>query len=239
MRKSSVEEIRARFDLLVNRFSDLDRGQRTAVDGALALDLIARTASTVTPTARRLLDVGCGAGNFSLRLLQRLADIEITLIDLSGPMLDRAEQRLLAAGCRAVQRHQGDIRTIDLGTERFDIILAGAVLHHLRSEEEWLATFQHFHRALTPGGGLWIFDFVTHDHPAVQAVLWQRYGAYLEELGGPEYRAGIFAYIAEEDSPRSLVFQLDMLRQAGFPAVEVLHANTCFAAFGAIKVPPG
>jgi tRNA (cmo5U34)-methyltransferase len=32
-----------------------------------------------------------------------------------------------------------------------------------------------------------------------------------------------------------LLFQLDLLRQAGFTQVDVLHKNVCFAAFGAVK----
>jgi len=32
------------------------------------------------------------------------------------------------------------------------------------------------------------------------------------------------------------MFQLDLLSKVGFGDVEVLHKNSCFAAFGAIKV---
>jgi tRNA (cmo5U34)-methyltransferase len=45
----------------------------------------------------------------------------------------------------------------------------------------------------------------------------------------------VFAYVEREDTPRPLPFQLDLLRQAGFAQVEVLHKNVCFAAFGAVK----
>jgi tRNA (cmo5U34)-methyltransferase len=31
------------------------------------------------------------------------------------------------------------------------------------------------------------------------------------------------------------VSQFDWLREAGFGAVELLHKNSCFAAFGAVK----
>ena len=41
--------------------------------------------------------------------------------------------------------------------------------------------------------------------------------------------------IEEEDSPRPVTYQLDLLRKVGFDRVELLHNNTCFAAFGAIK----
>lgn len=48
-------------------------------------------------------------------------------------------------------------------------------------------------------------------------------------------RNHVFAYITKEDTPRPLMFQLDMLRSAGFSAVEILHKNVCFAAFGGLK----
>jgi len=35
------------------------------------------------------------------------------------------------------------------------------------------------------------------------------------------------------------MFQLDLLRAVGFAAVEALHKNGCFAAFGAVKIGPG
>jgi tRNA (cmo5U34)-methyltransferase len=65
--------------------------------------------------------------------------------------------------------------------------------------------------------------------------MWRRYGDYLESLAGPAYRDRVFAYIEAEDTPRPLFWQLDLLARTGFREVEVLHKNSCFAAFGAIK----
>ncbi|MBN1217915.1 MAG: hypothetical protein JXM69_03215 [Anaerolineae bacterium] len=63
----------------------------------------------------------------------------------------------------------------------------------------------------------------------------QRYGDYLSQLKGKAYRDHVFAYIEQEDTPRPLLFQIDMLRRVGFSQVEILHKYSCFAAFGAIK----
>ena len=60
-----------------------------------------------------------------------------------------------------------------------------------------------------------------------------RYGKYLAQLKDEAYRDQVFAYIEREDTPRSLMFQLELLRAVGFSKVEVLHKNSCFAAFGA------
>ena len=229
--KSTVEEIRQRFDNDVDRFSNLETGQSATVDAALALDLITESAAVVTPNAKSMLDIGCGAGNFSLKLRQRLPEIEVTLIDLSQPMLDRASERL-KVGVTAIQV---DIREYDLPAESLDIVLAGAVLHHLRTEAEWISVFRKIHQALRPGGSFWIFDMVEHEIKSVHRIMWRRYGEYLSAFKGDEYRDHVFAYIDKEDTPRSLIFQLDMLRQAGFSRLEVLHKNSCFAAFGAVK----
>lgn len=235
MSKSTVEQIRARFDADVERFSNLETGQSATIDAPLALALIAESAARVTPAARSLLDIGCGAGNYTLKILERLPDLDVTLVDLSRPMLDRAVERVSRATSGKVTALQEDIRDLALGESRFDVICAAAVLHHLRADVEWRNVFSKFHRALTSGGSLWISDLVEHTEARVQALMWERYGKYLSELRDDAYRDHVFAYIAQEDSPRPLMFQLDLLRSVGFNTVEVLHKNSCFAAFGAVK----
>jgi tRNA (cmo5U34)-methyltransferase len=233
--KSTPEEIRARFDRDVERFANLETGQSATIDAPLVLDLIAHAAAALSPGARALLDVGCGAGNYSLKLLQSLPDMDVTLLDLSLPMLERARQRVGAATRGAVTVVQGDVRAADLGRERFDLVTAAAVLHHLRGDDEWRAVFTRLYEALRPGGSLWVADLICHALPAVQGMMWARYGEYLARLKGEEYRDQVYAYVEREDTPRPLLFQTDLLRAVGFRAVEVLHKNNCFGAFGAVK----
>jgi tRNA (cmo5U34)-methyltransferase len=115
------------------------------------------------------------------------------------------------------------------------VAVAAATLHHLRGDDEWARVFAAVGQALTPGGSFWISDLVAHHLPAIEDVMWRRYGEYLKALKGEEYRDHVFAYVTAEDTPRPLAWQLDLLRASGFREVEVLHKNTCFAAFGAIK----
>ena len=235
MKKSTVKEIMERFDNDVERFSILAVGQTTTVDAVYALELISQAASLTTPDAKHILDIGCGAGNYTLKLLQRINNLDVTLVDLSKPMLDRAQERISEVSKGEINTLQGDIRELDIGEEKYDIILAAAVLHHLRNESEWLSVFNKLHTSLTPGGSIWVFDLVEHDIPAVQGMLWKRYGEYLVDFKDEEFREFVYNYIEKEDTPRSLLFQVEMLRKAGFENPVVLHKNICYAAFGAIK----
>ncbi len=236
--KSTVAQIRHRFDNDVERFSNLETGQSATMDAPLVLELITQAAAATTPQATHALDIGCGAGNYTLKLLQQLPGLHMMLVDLSQPMLERAVERVQQAQVGQITAVQTDIRDLVLGEQQFDIILAAAVFHHLRSDEEWTAVFRNCYHALRPGGCLWIADLIEHSTTAVQTLMWGRYGDYLTALKDETYRNHVFRYIEQEDTPRPLMWQLQLLQTVGFQQIEILHKNSCFAAFGGIKLAP-
>jgi tRNA (cmo5U34)-methyltransferase len=233
--KATNEEIKERFDQDVARFSNLETGQLTTLDATLTMELCTDAAKAVTPSAVNMLDIGCGAGNYTLKMLSKLPDLNCTLNDLSAPMLDKAKERVSMETSGTVRTIQLDMRELNLGKDTFDIILAAATLHHLRDDQDWINVFTKVYDALTPGGSFWISDLISHDSKALNVIFEARYGAYLESLGGPEYRQKVFDYIAYEDTPRSIEYQVALLKTVGFKQVEILHKNLCFAAFGGLK----
>ncbi len=235
MNKSTIEEIKTRFDNDVERFSHLDTGQRSTIDAKISLELITEAAKRIVPEAENLLDIGCGAGNYSLTMLSKMPDLNCTLVDLSKPMLDKAWERVSPQTIGKVTVLQGDVREVELAENHFDIMLAGAVLHHLRDDNDWKVTFQKLFRLLRPGGCLMIADLIAQNTGVLNDYTWERYGDYLEGLGGKEYRQHVLDYVAKEDSPRSINYQLDLMKEVGFSEVEILHKNMCFGAFGGIK----
>ncbi len=233
--KSTIEEIKARFDSDVERFSNLETGQTSTVDAPLAMELITRAAVKSTANIDNVLDIGCGAGNNTIKLSQSVAPFNCDLVDLSPAMLEKAAERIATVNAGRIRKFQGDFRTIELPEAAYDVIIAAAVLHHLRDDRDWELTFSKLYRLTASGGSVWITDLVSHEIEAVQNMMWRRYGRYLSSIGGESYRDKVFDYIDKEDSPRPVTYQLELLRKAGFSRVELLHKNSCFAAFGAIK----
>ena len=113
--KSTVEQIRARFDNDVERFANLETAQSSTVDAPLSLELITQAAAATNPAATHVLDIGCGAGNYTLKLLGLLPDLNVTLVDLSAPMLERAVQRIRPATAGRITAAQADVRDLALG----------------------------------------------------------------------------------------------------------------------------
>lgn len=235
MEKSTIAEIKERFDNDVERFSNLETGQLSTIDAKISLELITESSKRIVPNATQVLDIGCGAGNYTLMMLSKLPNLNCTLVDLSLPMLNKAFERISAATNGKVEIKQGDIREVALEENSFDIILAGAVLHHLRDDQDWETTFTKLFKLLKPGGCFMVSDLITQDTDLLNEYTWQIYGEYLEGIGGAAYRKNVFDYIAKEDTPRSMNYQLDLMKKVGFKSVEILHKNMCFGAFGGIK----
>jgi SAM-dependent methyltransferase len=105
---------------------------------------------------RTILDLGCGTGNHAIPFAAR--GYEVTGVDRSSEMLDRARQKAGAEGSSDNLRLQcADIRDLDLH-ETFDaVLIMFAVLGYQLSNKDVISTLATARRHLTRGG-LLIFD---------------------------------------------------------------------------------
>ena len=140
--KSSINQIKTRFDKDVERFSNIETGQTSTVDAPLVLDLVAQAAFESKNNIKKVLDIGCGAGNSTIKLAQKVSQFDCDLVDLSLPMLEKALERISKLDLGKIQTFQGDFRKTELPEGKYDIIFASAVLHHLRNDLDWESTFK-------------------------------------------------------------------------------------------------
>jgi demethylmenaquinone methyltransferase/2-methoxy-6-polyprenyl-1,4-benzoquinol methylase len=106
---------------------------------------------------QQVLDLGCGTGALTLRAAQRGANVKG--IDINGPMLKIARQRVHEAGLKeTVDLVEMGVAELD-GEEpqRYDAVMSGLCLSEL-SEDEVTYTLKEVARILRRGGLLLIAD---------------------------------------------------------------------------------
>jgi ubiquinone/menaquinone biosynthesis C-methylase UbiE len=106
----------------------------------------------VDPEAKRVADIGCGGGIYSL-MWREIGAREVVGVDLSEQMVGAAREQ--AAGLSGVSFQQGDAAATGLPPASVDIIFQRALIHHLKDYE---ACFAEARRVLVPDGKLIVQD---------------------------------------------------------------------------------
>lgn len=235
MTKASIDTLRQNFDEQVERYSDIETGQTTAIDSPLCMELISSAAKLTNPNASHFMDLGCGGGNYAVKLTSLFPGIKCSLVDISSNMLQTAQKRVSETTSGKVTTLQGDYRELELGENQFDIITAGTTLHHLRGNEEWELVFEKIYRALKPGGSFWINDIVISETGDINNMMLSGWLSILKkQVSESEVKMYMDRY-ESEDTPQTLSYQLELMKDIGYSKTILLHKHFNFAAFGGIK----
>ena len=103
----------------------------------------------------RLLDVGCGPGTITIDLATRVAPGKVVGIDRERAVITEAGRLLQAGSWANVEFRAGDVYSLELGDESFDVVHAHQVLQHLTDP---VAALVEMRRVLRPGGILAVRD---------------------------------------------------------------------------------
>lgn len=98
-----------------------------------------------------LLDVPVGTAVFTAAKYKQMTKADITCLDYSTDMLERAEQRLRDAGITNVKTMQGDVGALPFENNTFDFILCMNGLHVFPDKEK---AYAEILRTLKPCGEL-------------------------------------------------------------------------------------
>lgn len=117
-----------------------------------------RIAADVPIDHGRVLDLGCGGGKLAHLIAAARPGVHVVGLDSSEPMIQTARKRWVLPN---LEFRVGTLETSGAATE-FDLALTVLSFHHWEEPAETLAAV---HRALVPGGRLWIYE-MDPDAPA-------------------------------------------------------------------------
>ena len=108
------------------------------IEEAVVFDLAAAV------RGKRVLDLGCGDGTYSIAASQTGA--LVTGLDISKDMLEAARRRATAIGA-SVEWCRASAESIPYGSETFDVVLAVTILCFLREPQRAIREVYRYRRA--------------------------------------------------------------------------------------------
>ncbi|ACK69679.1 Methyltransferase type 12 [Gloeothece citriformis PCC 7424] len=200
--------------------------------------------SLVPPGVEQILELGCGTGELSLKLLNRYPKVKIVALDYSERMITYAQTKIVDKGYsdrwKGVQLDFGvwanEEESQALGSG-FDACVSSLAIHHLTDEMKQ-KLFERISKTLKPGGVFWNGDPVLVEFPLIQEVYQKIREDWATQQGTTitEVRAKLgttkpYGY-SSQDQLATLETHLQMLKTAGFTSVAVPWKYYGMAVFG-------
>ncbi|MFD2416653.1 class I SAM-dependent methyltransferase [Amycolatopsis pigmentata] len=109
----------------------------------------------------RVLEIGCGTGNLTVRVKRTHPGVEIIGSDPDPLALARAGRK--ARGLSGIRFERGYAQRLPYRDGSFDRVLSALMLHHLDAATKTAAASE-IARVLRPGGSLHLVDFAGEQH---------------------------------------------------------------------------
>jgi SAM-dependent methyltransferase len=119
---------------------------------------IAAEIAAVAPAGARVLEVGCGPGRLSIRLV-REHGLDVTGVDLDPAMIERARANADRPGAGDGSRPSflfGDVASLAFPDGSFDLVVSSLSMHHWADPGAGLVEIG---RVLRSGGRVLVWDF--------------------------------------------------------------------------------
>lgn len=127
--------------------------------------------------AGRVLELGCGTGNFSAMLARRCPAAALTFVDASHEMIEATRGRL---GLERAECRVARFEDLDFAAGSFDLVTSCISLHHVVDKG---ALYARIAAWLAPGGVLCFADQMAGATPELHKVNWEAWLAFCREPG--------------------------------------------------------
>lgn len=143
-----LDQVRTEWDSRATAFDEMSTRNATGEDRRLELDFIWQALELATGT--RLLDAGCGSGQFAIAFAERGCLVDG--VDLSPEMIERARANATNAGVD-MTFSVGDLAHLNAPDASYDAIVARMVLQF---SPRLSAVLDEFERVAMPNARLWL-----------------------------------------------------------------------------------
>ncbi|HII08156.1 MAG TPA: class I SAM-dependent methyltransferase [Methanosphaera sp.] len=181
----------------------------------------------------KILDLGCGTGNITKRVMERFPQARVTCLDLSENMIEIAKQKL--SEYESIEYVIGDFTQMQ-SDEKYDAIISSLALHHIPNDEEKEQMYKSIYDSLECGGVFYNADVIKANSAYNDRLYKQIATEDMKKNGVTEEE------IAEHngkrdanDIPTTLINHVKMLENVGFTQIDVIWKYYSNAVYGGVK----
>jgi ubiquinone/menaquinone biosynthesis C-methylase UbiE len=168
-----------------------------AMDHRTVNEAFVTDALALSPTPRRVLDVGCGTGLISILLATRLPLATVTATDLAGEMLRVAARNVARAVLTdRIALVRVDAKGLPYAPGDFDLIVSNSVVHHIPAPR---AFFAEIARVAGDRAGVFVRDLARPSSAEAVDALVQRYAAHEPDMARELFRASLCAALSVDE----------------------------------------
>lgn len=211
-------------------------------------EMLDAIAQCLPENSDRILELGCGTGELTLKVLKQCPKAQVVAVDYSPRMINFIRQKLENMGeshrVKTLQLDFGawanDEADTDIGNNSFEAVVSSLAIHHL-SDTMKEKLFQKIARSLKPNGKFWNADPLLPEFPELSEVYqssrerWaQKQGLDLEAVRNKIGKSDTQGY-SSQDQLATLNAHLQMLQQAGFSKTAIIWKYYNIAVFGGLQ----
>lgn len=180
---------------------------------------------------KHILDLGCGNGNITFKLLERFPKAHYTLLDASEKMLELCKAQFGPFNKTYVQSYFQDYKFPIL---QFDMVVAGFSIHHCNAKDKQIL-LKHIYKSLIPNGVFICSDLMVDRNTKEHEFLLEFWKDFVLNSSDQETWEWLMEHYKTYDNPNSLNQQLKWLKQAGFTDFNISMHNTYWVHLKAFK----
>lgn len=149
---------------------------------------------------RRVLDLGCGAADITIRFARAYPDCELTGVDGAPSMLALARATIARAGLeQRIRLEEARLPESALALDRFDTVISNSLLHHLRDP---LTLWRSVAAFAAPNAAVFIMDLRRPDTREQASRLVNEYASAEPEVLRRDFLNSLLAAYRPEEVAR-------------------------------------
>jgi ubiquinone/menaquinone biosynthesis C-methylase UbiE len=180
---------------------------------------------------KHILDLGCGNGNITSKLLKVFPKAYYTLLDASENMLELCQAQFGSLNKTYVQSYFQDY---EYPIHRVDMVVAGFSLHHCNAKDKQ-QLLKNIYKSLTHNGVFICSDLMIDRKTKEHESLLEYWKDFVLNSSDNKTWNWLMEHYKTYDNPDSLNNQLKWLKEAGFTNFKVTIHNSYWVHLKAFK----